>query len=99
MLFLSLTYMSNFICQSDVIYYSIHKLIFLCIILYYENLKFKYLINDIINNIWFNGNFASTKAITRKCNILVNSLKFTLNKKILSGIIAKIYLAKYYEVK
>ena len=31
----------------DIIYYSINKLIFLYIILYYKILKFKYLIDDI----------------------------------------------------
>ena len=44
-------YMSNFMLIGCyllfTIYYLIHKLIFLCIILDYENLKFKYLIDDI----------------------------------------------------
>ena len=35
----------NFFFKLDVIYYLIHKLIFLCI--YHKNLKFKYLIDNI----------------------------------------------------
>ena len=37
----------------DAIYFSINKLIFLCIILDYKNLKFKYLINDVAINFLF----------------------------------------------
>ena len=40
-------------CQLDIIYHSIHKIIFLCIILDYKNLKFKYLIDDIAIGILF----------------------------------------------
>jgi len=41
-------YTCQILCQSNIIYYLIHTLIFLCIILDYKNLKFKYLIDDIV---------------------------------------------------
>ena len=45
-------------------------------------MKFKYLINDMIINIGFFLNFG------KKCNPLVDLLKITSNKKILSKILA-----------
>ena len=39
--------MCRILYQLNIIYYLIHKLIFLYIILEYKNLKFKYLINNI----------------------------------------------------
>ena len=64
---------------------------FLCIILDYRNLKFKYLINDIPIDFCSFGNFASLKDIRRKCNRMMNLSKFTSNKKILSGVITIVY--------
>ena len=40
--------------------------LFLCIILNYKNLKFKYLIDDITIDILFSGNLASMKDIRKK---------------------------------
>jgi len=77
------------LCQSDVIYYSIHKLIFY--ILNNKILKFKHLIDNITINFLFSGNFASMENIRRKCNSMVDLSKVTLNKNILSGVIALSY--------
>ena len=51
-----------------------------------QNLKFKYLIDDIDIDIWYFGNFASMKDIRRKCNLMMDLSKFTFNKKILSRV-------------
>ena len=67
------------------------KLIFLCIILDYKNLKFKQLIDDIGIDFLYSRNFASMKDIKRKCNLMVDLSKFTFNKKILSDIIVLNY--------
>ena len=48
---------------------SIH--LFLCIIIYYKNLKFKHLIVNITNDFWFFKDFASMDDIKRKCNPIV----------------------------
>ena len=74
--------MYQFSCQSNVLYYSIHKLI--CIILDYKNLKFKHLIDDIIIDLWSSRNIASMEDIRIKYNPMIDLLKFTSNKKILS---------------
>ena len=71
-------------CQLDIIYYLIHKLIFLCIFLDYKSLKFKFLIDDIVIDFLFSEYFASIEHIRRKYNPIVNLSKFTSNKKILS---------------
>ena len=47
----------------------------------YKSLKFKYLINDIIIDIWSYRNFASMRNIKRKFNSMVKVLKFTYNNK------------------
>ena len=51
-----------------------------------QNLKFKYLIDDIDIDIWYFGNFASMEDIRRKCNLMMNLSKFIFNKKILSRV-------------
>ena len=53
-------------------YYSIYKLIFLCKILNYKNLKFKYLIDDIVIDLRFSRNFVNMQDIRRKCNLMMN---------------------------
>ena len=58
-----------------------------CIILNYKNLKFKLLIDKITIDLWFTQNFISTKEIKRKYNLMINLLKFTFYKNILSGIV------------
>ena len=45
MFFMFLTYMSNFI---SIGYYHLIYKFFLCIILYYKNMKFKHLIDNIV---------------------------------------------------
>ena len=54
---------------------------FLCITLDQKNLKFKYLIDDIIIDFWSSWNFTSMEDIIR-CNPIVRFLKFTFNKKL-----------------
>ena len=44
--------------------------------------------DDIAIDLWFFENFASIENIRRKCNIMVDLLKFTSNKK-------KIYIYIY----
>ena len=61
--------------------------LFLHIILYYKNLKCKYFIDNITINLWFFGNFASKEDMKRKCNPMMDLLKFLSNKKILSGVV------------
>ena len=53
-------------------------------------MKFKHLIDNIVTNFWFYGNFASMKNIIKKCNPIVNFSKFTSNKKMLSGVVIAI---------
>ena len=50
-------------------------------------MKFKYLFDDITIHIWYLGNFVSMEDIVRKCNPILNLLKFISNKKILSEVI------------
>ena len=64
---------------------------FLCIILDYKNSKFKYLIDNIVTNLWFSWNFAIMEDIRRKCNPNLNLSKFTSNEIILSGVVALVY--------
>ena len=80
--------MSNFM-SIGYYYYSIHKLIFLCKILNYKNLKFKYLIDDIVIDLRFSRNFVNMQDIRRKCNLMMNLSKFTSNKNILSRVETK----------
>ena len=51
-------------------------------------MKFKHLIDDIVINFCFFGNFSSMKDITRECNPMVDLSKFTYKKMILSGVVA-----------
>ena len=67
-------------CHSDVIYYSIHKLIFY-VHFRLQKLKFKYLIDDIAIDIWSYWKFAKMEDIRRKCNPMVDLSKFTSNTK------------------
>ena len=55
----------------------------------YKNLKFKYLTNDIV--IDFDLLETSIDDIRRKCNLMVDLLKFTLNKKILNEVMVLSY--------
>ena len=59
---------------------------FLCMILDYKNLKFKYLINDIAICLWSSENLASIKDIW-KCNPIIDLLKSKFTKKILGGVV------------
>ena len=59
---------------------------FLCIILDYKNLKFKYLINNISIDFCSSENFASMKDIRRKCNLMRDLSKLMFSKKILSSL-------------
>ena len=70
-------------------HHMIHKLIFICIILYYKNLKFKHLTDDIVLDFWFFGYLTSIKNIRRKYNLMVDLLKFISNKNILSKVVVK----------
>ena len=74
-------------CQLNIIYYLIHKFIFLCLILDYKNLKLKNLIDSIAIDFLFSKNFASMKDIRRRCNLMIALSKFTFNKKIFNKII------------
>ena len=78
-------------CQSEVVYYLIYKLIFLCIIFDNKNSKFKELSNDIAIDISSFWNFANTEDLRRKRNPMMDSPKFTSNKKILSWVVILIY--------
>ena len=64
---------------------------FLSIILYYKNSKFKYLIDDIANDLWPSLNFASIEDIRKNFNPIMDLSKFTFNEKILSGVVAFVY--------
>ena len=44
-------------------------------------MNFRYLIDDIIINLWFSWNFATINDIIRKYNLTMNLSKFTSNKK------------------
>ena len=86
MFFTFLTHMSNFMLIG---YYLLFDLTyFLCIILDYKNLKF-WLMHIAIDFL-FSRKFASMEDI-RKCNIMVNFLKFTSNKEILGVVVALCY--------
>ena len=75
MLFMFLKYMS-ISCQSDIIYYLIHKLI--CF-------------DDIVIDLLYSWNFTSITDIKRKYNSNVNLSKFTFNKNILSRALVLVY--------
>ena len=64
------------------------KTYFLYIILYYKNLKLKYLIDNIAIDLWSSRNFATMEDVKRKYNQMVGLLKFISNKKILSEVVA-----------
>ena len=49
--------------------------------------KFKYLVDNMIIDLWFFGNFLSIENIKRKCNLTVEFSKCTSNKKKLSEVI------------
>ena len=51
-------------------------------------MQFKQFIDDIAIDIYFFRNFASIEDIRRRCNPMVDLLKFTFNKKILSNAVA-----------
>ena len=57
----------------------------------YKNLQFKQFIDDTAIDLQFSINFTSMKDIRRKCNRIVELLKFTSNKKILSKVIVLRY--------
>ena len=38
-------------------------------------------------DLWFSENFTNIEDIRRKCNLIVDLLKFTSNKKILNGVV------------
>ena len=65
--------------------------LFLCIILDYKSLQYKQLIDDIAINYWSSRNFACMENIRRKCNLMVDLLKFTSNKKILNKVVSLDY--------
>ena len=70
---------------------------FLFIILYYKNLKLKYLIDDIVIDLWPFWNFTSTGDIKRKWNPIIDLSKFTSNKEMLSRVVALTkFIAKLY---
>ena len=50
-------------------------------------MKFEYLFDDITIHIWSLENFVSVEDIVRKCNPILNLLKFISNKIILSEVI------------
>ena len=56
-----------------------------------QNLQFKQFIDDIAIDFQFSINFTSMKDIRRKCKPIVDLLKFTSNKKILSKVIVLRY--------
>ena len=76
MLFMLLTHMSNFLPIRYI---------------YYKNLQFKQLIDNIAIDFWSSKNFACMKDVKRKCNPMINLSKFTSNKKILSKVVALWY--------
>ena len=86
MIFMLLTYMSNFVLIGCYLLFD-SQTYFLFIIFYYKNLEFKHLDNDITINLWSSLNFASMKHIRRKCNSMLNFSKFISNKKILSEVV------------
>ena len=65
--------------------------LFLGIILYYKNLKFKHLVDNIVIDLRFSRNFTSMEVIRRECYLIVDLLKFSSNKKILSGVVVLSY--------
>ena len=58
MIFMFLTCMSNFMIVGLYLQFD-PSTYFLCIILDYKILKYKYLIDDIVIDLWFSGNFAN----------------------------------------
>ena len=70
------------------------------IILDYKNPKFKYLIDDIIIDLWSSWNFANVEDIRRKCNPMVNLPEFIFNnnKKILNGVVVLDYNQVCYQI-
>ena len=84
--FIFLARISNFVSIGCYLLFDPHTY-FLCIILDYKNMKFKHLINDIVIDLWSSENFTSIKDIKIKCNLMMDFLKFTSNKKILSRVV------------
>ena len=91
-----MTYFENLTIRLLVLYvlnihvkFLINQLInlFFLHILDYKNLKFKYLIDKIVINTWFSGNFVIIDDIKKKCNPIVDLSKFISNKKILSEVV------------
>ena len=70
------------------------------IILDYKNPKFKYLIDDIIIDLWSSWNFANVEDIRRKCNPMVDLPKFIFNnkKKILNRVVVLDYNQVCYQI-
>ena len=54
-------------------------------------MKFKDLSDDITIDIWYFWSFAKIEDLRKKCNLMVDLLKFTSNKKRLSGVVILIY--------
>ena len=90
MFFMFLKHISKFMPIVDAIYYSIQTY-FLCIIVDNKNLKFKDLNDDVAIDIWSFWKFSSMEDLRKKCNPMVDLLKFTFNKKRLSEIVVLIY--------
>ena len=82
--------MSNFVLIKYYLLYDLYIYI-LCIILKYKNFQFKQFIDDIVIDFQFSRNFVSIKNIMRKCNLIVDLSKFTLNKNILSKVVVLSY--------
>ena len=45
------------------------------------------MINSIVIDLWFYGNFVKMNDISRECNLMADLLKFISDKKILSRVI------------
>ena len=86
-----LTHMSNLVTIRCYLLFDQYAY-FLCILLDYKKLKFKHLVDDITIDFLSFGNFASMKNIKRKYIPMMDLLKFTFNKKILSKVVAGVNL-------
>ena len=103
--FMFLTHMSNFIPIGC--YLPMLLIPFLCYLIYtiqfinlffihhlrLQNLKFKYLINNIVINLWSSAKFVNMENIKRKYNLMVDLLKFTSNK-----ILNRVVILNYNQV-
>ena len=49
------------------------------------------MIDEIVMDLWSSENFASMEDIGKKCNSIVDLLKFTINKKILNKVVTFSY--------